>query len=74
MVFTVQTGADSARLLKQWYSFGFKDQIPLLASQNVTDQSVTDEVYILETGQVVHHCSTQELVNDSATLHRYLGV
>lgn len=40
MVFTVQTGADSARLLKQWYSFGFKDQIPLLASQNVTDQSV----------------------------------
>ncbi len=40
VVFTVQTGADSARLLKQWYSFGFKDQIPLLASQNVTDQSV----------------------------------
>lgn len=39
-VFSVQTGADSARLLKQWWSFGFKDQIPLLGSQNVTDQSV----------------------------------
>lgn len=40
VVFSVQTGADSARLLKQWWNFGFKDQIPLLSSQNVTDQSV----------------------------------
>lgn len=47
----------------------------LLVEQNLHSAlTVTDEVYILETGQVVHHCSTQELVNDSATLHRYLGV
>lgn len=39
-VFSVQTGADSARILQQWSSYGFKDKIPLLTSQNVTDQSV----------------------------------
>lgn len=47
----------------------------LLVEQNLRSAlTVTDEVYILETGQVVHHCSAQELANDTATLHRYLGV
>ncbi|CAM5205291.1 Branched-chain amino acid transport system substrate-binding protein OS=Castellaniella defragrans OX=75697 GN=HNR28_001882 PE=3 SV=1 [Castellaniella defragrans] len=40
VVFTVQTGADAARLLKQWTDFGLNGQIPLAVSQNVTDQSV----------------------------------
>jgi branched-chain amino acid transport system substrate-binding protein len=40
VVFSVQTGADSARILQQWSSYGFKDKIPLITSQNVTDQSV----------------------------------
>lgn len=40
VVLSVQTGADSARVLQQWWNFGFKDKIPLVASQNVTDQSV----------------------------------
>ncbi|MET4576781.1 ABC transporter substrate-binding protein [Ottowia thiooxydans] len=40
VVFSVQTGADSARILQQWSSYGFKDKIPLVTSQNVTDQSV----------------------------------
>lgn len=40
VVFSVQTGADSARMLQQWWNFGFKGQIPLITSQNVPDQSV----------------------------------
>ena len=40
VVFSVQTGADSARILQQWSSYGFKGKIPLITSQNVTDQSV----------------------------------
>lgn len=40
VVFSVQTGADSARMLQQWFNFGFKGQIPLITSQNVPDQSV----------------------------------
>ncbi len=40
VVFSVQTGADSARMLQQWYNFGLKQQIPLITSQNVPDQSV----------------------------------
>jgi len=39
-VFAMETGADSARLLQQFASFGLKDRLPLLGSQNATDQSV----------------------------------
>jgi len=47
----------------------------LLVEQNLRSAlTVTDDVYILETGQVVHQCSAQELAGDTATLHRYLGV
>lgn len=40
VVFSVQTGADSARILQQWSNYGFKGKTPLITSQNVTDQSV----------------------------------
>ncbi|HEY0146423.1 MAG TPA: ABC transporter substrate-binding protein [Methylovirgula sp.] len=39
-VFAMETGADSARLIQQYASFGLKGQIPLLGSQNAADQSV----------------------------------
>jgi branched-chain amino acid transport system substrate-binding protein len=39
-VFAMETGADSARLIQQYASFGLKGQIPLLGAQNATDQSV----------------------------------
>ena len=39
-VFAMETGADSARLLQQYSSFGLKDRFPLLGAQNATDQSV----------------------------------
>ncbi len=39
-IFAMETGADSARLLQQYASFGLKGQIPLLGAQNATDQSV----------------------------------
>lgn len=40
MVFCMENGADAVRLLDQWSSFAMKDKLPLLGSQNVTDQSV----------------------------------
>ena len=39
-VFAMETGADSARLIQQYASFGLRGQIPLLGAQNATDQSV----------------------------------
>ncbi|CAM5205307.1 Branched-chain amino acid transport system ATP-binding protein OS=Castellaniella defragrans OX=75697 GN=HNR28_002269 PE=3 SV=1 [Castellaniella defragrans] len=47
----------------------------LLVEQNLRSAlTVADNVYILETGQIVHHASAQALSSDTATLHRYLGV
>lgn len=40
VVLAVETGADAARLLQQWNNFGLKKQIPLVTSQNTTDQSI----------------------------------
>ena len=39
-VFCMETGADANRFLAQWASFGMKGKIPLIGSQNTTDQSV----------------------------------
>src|SRR5262249_41710670 len=39
-VFSMETGADAARFIQQWASFGLKDQIPLIGAMNLTDQSV----------------------------------
>jgi branched-chain amino acid transport system ATP-binding protein len=47
----------------------------LLVEQNLRSAlSVADNVYILETGQIVHEAPAAELIHDTATLHRYLGV
>jgi len=40
MVFAIETGADSARLLQQWNNFGMRQQFPLVTSQNTVDQSI----------------------------------
>jgi branched-chain amino acid transport system substrate-binding protein len=40
VVFAMETGADSTRLIQQYASFGLKGQIPMLGAQNATDQSV----------------------------------
>jgi branched-chain amino acid transport system substrate-binding protein len=40
VVFAMETGADSTRLIQQYASFGLKEQLPLLGAQNATDQSV----------------------------------
>jgi branched-chain amino acid transport system substrate-binding protein len=40
VVFAMETGADSTRLIQQYASFGLKEQLPLLGSQNAADQSV----------------------------------
>jgi branched-chain amino acid transport system ATP-binding protein len=47
----------------------------LLVEQNLYSAlAVADEVYILETGAIVHHCAAAELENDKDTMHRFLGV
>jgi branched-chain amino acid transport system substrate-binding protein len=40
VVFAMETGADSTRLIQQFASFGLKGQLPMLGAQNATDQSV----------------------------------
>jgi len=40
VIFCMETGADAARLMQQYASFGLKGQIPLVGAMNVTDQSV----------------------------------
>lgn len=40
LVFSVQTGADSTRVVQQYASFGLKGRIPLYVAMNVSDQSV----------------------------------
>jgi len=47
----------------------------LLVEQNLYSAlSVSNEVYLMETGVIVHHCSSAELINDRATKQRFLGV
>ncbi len=47
----------------------------LLVEQNLYSAlTVADEVYILETGAIVHHCAADALRNDRETMHRFLGV
>jgi branched-chain amino acid transport system ATP-binding protein len=47
----------------------------LLVEQNLYSAlAVADEVYILETGVIVHHGPAAALADDKATMHRFLGV
>lgn len=47
----------------------------LLVEQNLYSAlAVADEVYIMETGTIVHHGSAADLANDRETMHRFLGV
>ncbi len=47
----------------------------LLVEQNLYSAlAVADEVYILETGAIVHHSSADALRDDRATMRRFLGV
>jgi branched-chain amino acid transport system substrate-binding protein len=40
LVYCMENGADAVRFLDQWSSFAMKDKLPLMGSQNLTDQSV----------------------------------
>jgi branched-chain amino acid transport system ATP-binding protein len=47
----------------------------LLVEQNLYSAlAVSDEVYVLETGKIVHRGRPADLLRDHATLERYLGV
>jgi branched-chain amino acid transport system ATP-binding protein len=47
----------------------------LLVEQNLYSAlAVSNEVYLIETGQIVHHGAAAELAKDYDTMHRFLGV
>lgn len=47
----------------------------LLVEQNLYSAlAVANEVYIMETGQIVHHGMAYDLAKDHDTMHRFLGV
>lgn len=47
----------------------------LLVEQNLYSAlAVANEVYIMETGEIVHHGAASELAEDHETMHRFLGV
>ena len=47
----------------------------LLVEQNLYSAlAVSNEVYLRETGQIVHHGAAAELAKDHDTMHRFLGV
>ncbi|MEO7402526.1 MAG: ABC transporter ATP-binding protein [Burkholderiales bacterium] len=47
----------------------------LLVEQNLYSAlAVADDVYILETGAIVHRCAAAALADDHATMQRFLGV
>ncbi len=74
VVFSVQTGADASRLLQQWSSYGFKDRIPLITSQNVTDQSVIRTLTAAECEGIVsssHFAEGRESVDTKGFVDNY---
>ena len=47
----------------------------LLVEQNLYSAlAVSDEVYVLETGSIVYRGSAADLLDDPATMQRFLGV
>lgn len=66
VVLAIETGADAARLLKQWYSFGMKEQFPLVTSQNTTDQSIIRNLRPAEALGIVSSAHYAEGADDPA--------
>ena len=67
VVFAVETGSDAARLLQQWSTFGFKNRIPLVTSQNTTDQSIIRNLTPAEVEGIVSAAHFAEGRDDPAT-------
>ncbi len=67
VVFAVETGSDAARLLQQWSTFGFKNRIPLVTSQNTTDQSIIRNLTPAEVEGIVSVAHFAEGRDDPST-------
>jgi branched-chain amino acid transport system substrate-binding protein len=67
VVFAVETGSDAARLLQQWSTFGFKSRIPLVTSQNTTDQSIIRNLTPTEVEGIVSAAHFAEGRDDPST-------
>ena len=67
VVFAVETGSDAARLLQQWSTFGFKNRVPLVTSQNTTDQSIIRNLTPAEVEGVVSAAHFAEGRDDPST-------
>jgi len=72
-VFAMENGADAVRFLDQWSSFGMKDKLPLMASQNLTDQSVIRGMSEQPLGVVTagHFCEGSDVPATKAFVAEY---
>jgi branched-chain amino acid transport system substrate-binding protein len=73
VIFAMETGADSTRLIQQYASFGLKGQIPLLGAQNATDQSVIRTMGAESEGIITtaHFCEGADLPATQAFVKAY---
>ncbi len=69
VVLAIETGADAARLLQQWNSFGLKQQFPLVTSQNTTDQSIIRNLSPAEAEGMISCAHYAEGGDDPTTRH-----
>jgi branched-chain amino acid transport system substrate-binding protein len=67
VVLAIETGADAARLLQQWANFGLKNRIPLVTSQNTTDQSIIRNLKANEVEGIVSCSHFAEGRDDTST-------
>ncbi|MFZ5510755.1 MAG: ABC transporter substrate-binding protein [Pseudomonadota bacterium] len=71
VVLAVETGADAARLLQQWSNFGLKQSVPLVTSQNTTDQSIIRNLAPGEIDGIVS-CAHFAEGRDDATTRKFV--
>jgi branched-chain amino acid transport system substrate-binding protein len=71
VVLAIETGADAARLLQQWSNFGLKNTIPLVTSQNTTDQSVIRNLSAAEVEGIVS-CAHYAEGRDDPSIRKFV--
>ena len=72
VVLAIETGADAARLLQQWNNFGLKNRVPLVTSQNTTDQSIIRNLSPAEAEGMVSSAHYAE-GRDDPTIYKFVA-
>lgn len=72
VVLAIETGADAARLLQQWNNFGLKSRVPMVTSQNTTDQSIIRNLSPAEAEGMVS-CAHYAEGRDDPTIKKFVA-